>query len=158
MDVYDPSSVSVHMMVGMGETEKEMMEAIQRLHNMGSAATLFSFYPEGKSRMADHPIPSMGRYRRIQLGRYLVNRGLTDVERISFNEEGRIKEYGVTPEVLEEAIRSGVPFETTGCPDREGKVACNRPFANSLPGPDVRNYPFAPNAEEIERIRSQIWT
>lgn len=35
------------------------------------------------------------------------------------------------------------------------KVACNRPFANSRPGPDLRNYPFAPTPEDVARIREQ---
>lgn len=158
MEVFTPPQVGVHMMVGMGETEEEMMGIIQRIHDEGSSATLFSFYPEGDSRMARHPIPPMGQYRRIQLGRYLVNRGFTEFSRIHFDAEGRIKDFGVSPETLEEAIQSGIPFETTGCPDRQGNVACNRPFANSLPGPDIRNYPFPLEPEDVERVRSQLWT
>jgi hypothetical protein len=36
---------------------------------------LFSFFPEADSQMKDHPMPEMDQYRRIQLARYLMDRG-----------------------------------------------------------------------------------
>ena len=53
-------------------------------------------------------------------------------------------------------IDTGEPFRTSGCAGYDGEVACNRPFANSRPGPHLRNYPFPPAAEDIDRIRLQV--
>jgi biotin synthase len=46
---------------------------------------------------------------------------------------------------------------TSGCPGRDGKVACNRPYANCLPGPEIRNYPFSPEKEDIQKINVELW-
>jgi biotin synthase len=35
-------------------------------------------------------------------------------------------------------------------------VACNRPFGNEKPGNDLRNYPFALEAEDIALVRRQL--
>ena len=46
---------------------------------------------------------------------------------------------------------------TSGCPGPDGAVACNRPYANSLPGPSIRNFPFPPNDDDLDRVRSELW-
>ena len=58
--------------------------------------------------------------------------------------------------MLDHAVDSGEPFRTSGCAGYDGEVACNRPFANSRPGPNLRNYPFKPNATDVARIRMQM--
>ena len=60
-------------MVGMGETEREMVAAIQTIRDMGGWTHLFSFFPEADSVMSNHPMPQMDHYRRIQLARYLID-------------------------------------------------------------------------------------
>jgi biotin synthase-related radical SAM superfamily protein len=47
---------------------------------------------------------------------------------------------------------SGRPFETSGCPGPDSKVACNRPYGNEKPGPFIRNFPFAPEPEDLQKI------
>ena len=74
----------------------------------------------------------------------------------SFDGEGRVLDYGISPLKLDEIIDTGEPFRTSGCTGYDGQVACNRPFANSRPGPEMRNYPFAPTREDIARIRKQM--
>jgi len=59
-------------------------------------------------------------------------------------------------QTLDEIIDSGAPFRTSGCEGYDGEVACNRPYANSRPGPDMRNYPFPPTPEDVRRIRCQM--
>ncbi|MCX6557124.1 MAG: hypothetical protein NTW95_06795, partial [Candidatus Aminicenantes bacterium] len=51
----------------------------------------------------------------------------------------------------------GEAFMTSGCPDQDGQVACNRPFGNERASEPMRNYPFQPGPEDIERILPQIW-
>ncbi len=145
-----------HFVTGMGETEREMVEAIQMVQDMGGWTHLFSFYPEAESQLANHPMPDMDHYRRIQLARWLIDAGCTRAERFSYDGKERITDYGVPQTELDAAIDGGEPFRTSGCEGYDGEVACNRPFANSRPGPDMRNYPFKPEPEDIVRIRRQM--
>ena len=62
LEVFGTDNAGAHFMVGMGETEREMCSAIQRVKDMGGGTHLFSFYPEGNSLMADHPLPAMDTY------------------------------------------------------------------------------------------------
>jgi biotin synthase len=50
----------------------------------------------------------------------------------------------------------GEPFMTSGCPGRDGKVACNRPYGNERPSGPIRNFPFMPEKEDIEEIKKQM--
>jgi len=145
-----------HFMVGMGETEKEMCEAIQRVRDLGGWTHLFSFFPEPDSYMADVQPPPMAQYRRIQLARYLIDNDIEKAGRFSFDEGGRITRFGIEGARLEEIIDSGEPFRTSGCEGYDGEVACNRPYANSRPGPYIRNFPFPPEKADILRVRKQM--
>jgi biotin synthase len=57
--------------------------------------------------------------------------------------------------LIDECINGGTPFMTNGCPDRSGKVACNRPFGGYRPGEEFRDYPFQPTSDDVEVIRAQ---
>ena len=155
-DVFGRGNIGAHLIAGIGETEEEMARAIQRMRDMGGETHLFSFYPEPGSAMESSGPPAMDAYRRIQIARYLVDKDLARADAFSFGEGGRIESFGIAPAALEAVIASGEPFRTSGCVGRDGTVACNRPFANAPPGPDFRNYPFAPEKEDLERIREQM--
>jgi biotin synthase len=161
VDIFGRFNVGVHLMVGLGEKEKHMVEAIQRANNLGAKTHLFSFFPEEKSFMQDSPQPPIGKYRRIQLARYLVNGGLADVKEMVFDKDGQLRNYSVEKETLDQVIKSGLPFMTSGCRGKTAENACNRPFANCTPYQaymgELRNYPFQPNKKDVELIRKQIW-
>jgi len=162
VEIFGRFNVGVHLIVGLGEKEKDMVKAIQRAQNIGAKTHLFSFFPEEKSFMQDSPQPPIGKYRRIQLARYLVNHGIGDLEEMVFDEDGQLRNYGVDKETLDQAIESGLPFMTSGCRGKTMENACNRPFANYTPYQayigKFRNYPFQPNKQDIELIRKQIWS
>lgn len=145
--------VGIHLIVGLGETEKEMVQAIQRGQDMGAYTHLFSFFPEKGSPMQDHPSPPLDQYRRIQLARWIINEGLSSIDQMRFDERGKLVDVGMDVETL---IRMGEPFMTSGCPGRNGKVACNRPYGNERPSGPIRNFPFMPEKEDIEEIRRQL--
>lgn len=153
VEVFGKFNVGIHLIVGLGETEKKMVEAIQKGQNHGISTHLFSFYPEKGSPMESHPIPPIEQYRRIQIARWIINEGIGTIERMRFNEEGRIIDFGMDINPL---IEMGEPFMTSGCPGRDGKVACNRPYGNERPSGPIRNYPFLPEREDIEEIKTQI--
>lgn len=156
LGIFGRGNAGSHFMTGMGETEQEMCEAMQEVRDMGGSTHLFSFYPEADSQMADHPIPPMDQYRRIQIARYLIDNNISDASRFRFDDLGKIIDFGLSKKELDEIINAGEPFRTSGCTGYDGVVACNRPFANSRPGPDMRNYPFKPENEDINRIRQQL--
>jgi len=123
---------------------------------MGGRTHLFSFFPEPESTLGDVPPPPIDQYRRIQLARYLIDNNISDCSRFTFDTDGRIVGFGLKRGELDEVIDSGEPFRTSGCEGYDGQVACNRPYANSRPGPDIRNFPFPPTNEDIQRIRRQM--
>jgi len=133
-----------------------MCHAIQRGKDMGATTHLFSFFPEPNSEMADHNPPPLDQYRRIQIARYLIDNGIGKAGRFTYTDRGSIVDFGLSPREIDDVIDSGEPFRTSGCKGYDGQVACNRPFANSRPGPDMRNYPFPPLKEDIIRIRKQM--
>ena len=55
VEVFGPYKVGVHLIVGLGETEKEIIETIQRAHHLGAHTHLFSFFPEGGTPVTTGP-------------------------------------------------------------------------------------------------------
>ena len=143
----------VHLIVGLGETEQDMIATIQRAHDLGAHTHLFSFYPEAGSSMEDHPQPAYGQYRRVQLARYIVNNEHGRYGQMGFNEAGQVADFGID---ADELLRWGEPFMTSGCPGPDCRVACNRPFGNERPGRPIRNYAFLPEPEDVELVRYQL--
>ncbi|MBM3212975.1 radical SAM protein, partial [Candidatus Poribacteria bacterium] len=46
MGMFGSQNVGIHLIVGLDETEKEMIQTIQKIHDMGGSTHLFSFFPE----------------------------------------------------------------------------------------------------------------
>jgi len=154
--VFGRGMVGVHLIVGLGETEKEMAEAIQRAHDRGACTHLFSFYPEEGSAMAGWKRPSLGHYHRVQLARHVIDNGLGSIADMRFDRKGRITGFGLGKKALDRIIDDGVAFMTSGCPGKDGKVACNRPYGNERPSEMLRNYPFLPDKKDIRDVRAQL--
>ncbi len=151
---FGKGNVGSHFVVGLGETEKEMITSIQRIKDMGGETHLFSFFPEERSFIQDYPRPEVSTYRRVQLARYVIDNEFSNIERMKFDDKERILDFGVdtTP-----YVNSGKPFMTSGCVGSDGEVACNRPFANERPSEEPRNFPFMPEKEEIAAIKKELW-
>jgi len=157
LDVFGHPHVGVHLMVGMGETEEEMVLLMDRSWRMGVVNHLFSFFAEEASQLADRSPPSWPTYLRVQLARYLIEEGLSSLNRMGFDRRGRIVDFGLDSDKLAESIHLGTPFMTTGCLGPDGQVACNRPFGNCLPDVKQWNYPYPPNDEEVDLIHQNIF-
>ncbi len=155
--VFGERMVGCHLIVGLGETERQMAERIQHVRDIGGRTHLFSFFPEPGSRLEGRPQPPAGQYRRIQVARWIVDEGIGSASGFRYGDDGRIISFGLPDDVLDSVLVSGRPFETSGCPGRDGAVACNRPFANSRPGPDLRNYPFPLEPGDVDKARSELW-
>ena len=156
VDVFGEGMVGSHFIVGLGESEREMAGALQRVRDMGGVTHLFSFFAEPQTRLTDLPQPPMGQYRRMQLARYLIDEDLAREEGFGYDDGDTVISFGLPNEELDRVVGSGIPFMTSGCPGQDGAVACNRPYANSLPGPAIRNFPFPPNEDDLDRVRSEL--
>lgn len=157
LEIFGAGMVGVHLICGIGETEREMVSAMARAKRMGGSTHLFSFFPEQGSAMEMASPPPIGSYRRIQLARWLIDNDKISPESIKFDNQNRILGFGIGADELEEAITTGCPFETSGCPGPNGKVACNRPYGNEKPGPNIRNFPFTPEPEDIIQIKRNLF-
>jgi len=157
LGIFGYPNVGAHLMVGMGETEEQMVSIMNRLWQMGVLSHLFSFFAEEGSRLADRPQPPWPTYLRIQLARYIIEERLGHSHDMRFDQAGRIIDFGLTSDLLESIIGYGKAFMTGGCLGPDGQVACNRPFGNCLPDVKQWNYPYPPNKEELDHIRQNIF-
>lgn len=152
--IFGKRFVSTHLIIGLGETEKEAIQFLQKFHEQNVTVGLFAFTPVKGTSLEKHPQPDIESYRRIQLARYLINAGKTSFSKITFsrNEEQRdqILDFGVENEEIEQVISYGKPFRTSGCPH------CNRPFYNESPGKDLYNFPVELTEEDIAVVRKSL--
>jgi biotin synthase-related radical SAM superfamily protein len=151
--VFGRFHAGIHLIVGLGETEREMVETIQRGQDLGAPTHLFSFFPEKGSPMERHTPPSIDQYRRIQMARWIINEGRGFADQMRFDAGGKLVNFGMDIQPL---IQQGEAFMTSGCPGRDGRVACNRPYGNERPSGPIRNFPFMPEREDVEEIKRQL--
>jgi biotin synthase-related radical SAM superfamily protein len=138
-----PGRITTHLMVGLGETEEEMVHTIALLLGWGVTTSLFAFTPIRGTAMQDEPPPSLESYRRLQVARYLLVQGVCSVEDLSFSEQGRIVSFRLPRSELKEALADGEAFQTSGCP------GCNRPYYNEPPRGPLYNYPRPLTGTEV---------
>ena len=155
-EVYGAEKFGAHLICGMGETEREILEVAQRIRDLGGHNHMFAFFPERGSLMEDWPAVDRGQWRRVQLARFLIDYRGRRVEDMGFDEAGRVVDFGVSREILEREIAAGTPFRTSGCPGKDDEVsACNRPYGDSSPT-DILSFPFAPARRDLAAIRRQL--
>jgi biotin synthase-related radical SAM superfamily protein len=148
--VFGKGKVSTHLIVGLGETEREMAETIQRCVDMGILPALFAFTPIAGTVLEDKPQPPIETYRRIQLARYLIVNAIARFEDMHFDEKNCITDFGIDKQELLQIARSDAPFLTSGCP------GCNRPYYNEKPSGPIYNHPRKLTEKEIASIRNEL--
>jgi len=148
--------VNFHVVVGLGENDRELVDLFHSLKAEEICAYLFSFNPEPGTAMADEPRAPLQRLRRIQLVKYLIEHEGLAPDAVRFDAQGEIAHIDAAEELLTRATDCGTPFRTDGCPNRTGEVACNRPFGSYRPGEAYRDYPFAPDEGDLGVIRDEL--
>ena len=148
--VFGKGNVSTHLIVGLGETEKDAAQIIHKLVDLNVLPALFAFTPIRGTRLENNSPPLLESYRRVQLMRFLMINGLARYENMHFDDAGKITSFGIANHTLKQIIEDGTPFLTSGCPD------CNRPFYNEKPSGPIYNYPRKTSQEEIEKIKKQL--
>lgn len=148
--IFGKGNVSTHLIVGLGETEKEAISMIQTCVDMTTLPALFAFTPIRGTTLEKKTPPELKSYRRVQLARFLIVRGSARFETMQFDCEGKISGFGISNKQLKLIIASAEPFLTSGCQD------CNRPFYNEKASGPIFNYPKKPSLKEIEEIKVQL--
>lgn len=155
-EVFGPERFGAHLICGMGETERELLEVCQRIKDLGGHNHLFAFFPEQGSLMEDWPAADRGQWRRAQLARFIIDYAGGRIEHMAFDAQGRLADFGLPKSELNALIQSGKPFQTSGCPGKENDVsACNRPYGDSTPS-DILSFPFALNEKDVEIVKRQM--
>ncbi len=156
-DIFGPKKFGAHIIVGMGETEAEILHLVQQLVDMGGHSHMFCFYPEEGSLMDHLPATPRDQWRRVQLARYLIDYCDVRVDQMKFDEEGRVRDFGMSGAELDIIIDAGIAFRTSGCPGKfaDDISACDRPYGDSPPS-DIASYPFQPADGDLRRIRHQL--
>lgn len=142
VEVFGIGKVSTHLIVGLGETEREMVEMVQRCVDMGVLPALFAFTPIPGTTLETNLQPSVSVYRRVQLAGHLIFHGIARYEDMRFDGKDCISDFGVDKEALVRMVQTGKPFLTSGCPN------CNRPYYNEKPSGPIYNYPKPLTNEE----------
>jgi len=150
VDVFGRGKVSTHLIVGLGETDREMVSLVHKCVDSGVLPALFAFTPVSGTALENSPQPLVQRYRRIQVARHVIVSGVGRCGDMCFDENCCLTDFGVDQHILLQIIRDGKPFQTSGCPD------CNRPYYNEKPSGPVYNYPRPCKPEEISEIKRDL--
>jgi len=128
-----PGKVSTHLIVGLGETEEEMITTIGNCQDNSIQVGLFAFTPVRGTAWADKPPPAIEQYRRVQIAHFLLKQ---DYSRDVFQyQAGKLIGVCLPQKEMEAVLADGKAFETSGC------SGCNRPYYNERPGGVMYNYP-----------------
>lgn len=155
VSVFGKNKVGCHLVVGLGETEKEMVFRMQDVRNKGARSHLFSFYQEKGSKLDSHPQCPAGQFRRVQVARHIIDYDMGNAEDMKFDAHGKIVDFGIPFKDVATIVETGTAFRTTGCPGKSEISACNRPFGDSSPR-NIRSFPFELNASDISRVRKEL--
>ena len=150
LEIFGKGYVNTHLIVGLGETEKEMIKMIQWCNDLGIYPSMFAFTPIPGTKMEKNPPPNIEKYRRIQIAHYLIINKISNFSKMEFNNNEEIIDFGIEKEELMKIIHTGKPFLTTGCPN------CNRPYYNENPRGPIYNYPRKIEEKEIYEIMKQL--
>jgi len=154
-----PGHLATHLIVGLGETEEEMIRLLQELHDHGITVALFAFTPVRGTRLEQALPPPMPHYRRVQAAHFLIRNSLARVEQFSFargkqregHPEGKLIDFGMPREELRPLLADGEAFRTSGC------SGCNRPYYNETPGEELYNYPRPLTPAESETAWQRLF-
>lgn len=135
--------ISTHIIVGLGETDFEILKLHKLFVTNKIKVGLFAFTPVKGTYLEKNPPPKLVRYRKVQLGTKLIELGY-NMSDFKFKNSGEL--IGFPKFNLDELIKLK-PFNTRGCPD------CSRPFYNERSSKEIYNYHFD---LEYEKIKKEI--
>ncbi len=156
-EIFGPWKVNCHTVVGLGESDFDLIEMFDKLVSREIFPYLFCFNPEPDSRMGTTPKASITRWRRVQLAKYLIEERGYRVKDFMFSNDGSLVNIKTpSPRELIAAANEGVAFMTNGCPGPNGEPGCTRPYGSYKPSESYRDYPFLPSTTDLQRITSEL--
>lgn len=145
-EIFSEGFVSTHLIIGLGEKEKEVITRIEELHNLKILISLFAFTPIKGTKFENISKLSLLTFRKLQLGRFLIVNQEKSQKDFIFNTKGDIVRINISKKELKEIINDTEAFLTSGCP------GCNRPYYTSKPSGPIYNYPRKIKESENEDI------
>ncbi len=133
--------ITTHVIVGLGETDYEIFNAMKLFYAHHITVGLFAFTPIRGTVFERNKPPTLERYRRIQLMRYIFTQGKASSFNFEFDKLGSLVSLStnISRSGTEALLRTPLIYTTSGCPD------CNRPYYNETPAGPMYNYPFVPD-------------
>ncbi len=150
LDIFKEGLVSTHLIVGLGESEKEILERIEDLINLKILVSLFAFTPVKGTKLEGLNQPDLISFRRIQLARHLILKKNKTIKDFTFNLKENIINININKLELENIVFDSDAFLTSGCP------GCNRPYYTSRPSGPTYNYPRKLTKNEKDEIYDQL--
>ena len=142
-EIFSEGSVSTHLIVGLGESEEDILTLIEELNAQKIVISLFAFTPIKGTKFEKFAKPSVQSFRKLQLGRYLIVNYKRDLKIFTFNAGGELLNINIDKKELQFIINQTEAFFTSGCP------GCNRPYYTSKPSGSFYNFPR--DLTEIEK-------
>jgi len=131
--------ISTHLIIGLGESEKEAVETMAKLARLGIKIGLFAFYPAGK--MAQEKQVHIGKYRRMQIARAILEKNPDFA--FSHDSRGNLLLNEETAKLIKPYF-----FQTSGC------NGCNRPYYDHSPR-RIYNYARELKEGEFEKAKKE---
>ena len=150
LDIFSEGFVTTHLIVGLGETPKEILKMISDLHELKIKVSLFAFMPIKGTKLENLPQPELLNFRKIQLGRYLLINEVRSFDDFTFNNFGDVIKFNLNKKDLWNLINNTDAFLTSGC------SGCNRPYYTSRPSGPIYNYPRNLSVNEKEEIFERL--
>ncbi|MFX1444637.1 MAG: radical SAM protein [Promethearchaeota archaeon] len=150
LEIFPDNSVTTHIIVGLGESEKAILELIRKLHALKILSSLFAFTPIKGTTLEKVPQPELIKFRKMQLARHLILCENKDLKDFTFSKNGNLINMNISRLKLRNIIDDTNAFLTSGCP------GCNRPYYTSRPSGPIYNFPRKLNEDEKEEIYKSL--
>ncbi|MDY6895689.1 MAG: radical SAM protein [Thermotogota bacterium] len=124
-----PNRITTHIIVGLGETDENIIEFLLKMKKFNILVSLFSFTPIKGTKFENLVPPSLSRYRKIQIAREIILQHDVEKSDFLFDSKGNLQKLPEVKVDIEEAKK------TSGCP------WCTRPFYNEKPTEELYNIP-----------------
>ena len=146
-----PGKVFVILFAGLGETEQQLAQCCQKICDLGAEPTLLSLADD---TIRGRKATSIGRYRRMQMIRYLIAEEISDADSMQFNEFGTVFEFGIPKRKLTGILQEARPFFKVG-------TGAIDPADYEWPGHDntcgnIRNFSPEMSEEQKTQVRNEF--
>ncbi|KAF2956033.1 radical SAM protein [Marinitoga sp. 38H-ov] len=123
-----PGKITTHVIVGLGETDEDLINLMFEMKKYNILVSLFAFTPVAGTEFEKKDPPSLERYRKIQLAREIIEK--FDVKKDDFEFKN-----GILVKLPDVDISYNEAIKTSGC------SFCTRPYYNEKPNKTLYNVP-----------------